>query len=262
MNILNDLEPGTFDLHIHTRASDGIYSPTEIVEKAFTLGLQTIAITDHDTLEGVSEAVKASQHIPLSVIPGVEIRTRWRKRNVDLLGYNIKDSRRLQHNLRAIQLEREERARKIIEKFRQLNMPITLEDVKRQSQDGVITRPHIAKAIVAKGYLYSVRDVFYHYLGDGRPANIDLTGISLEEGITMIHDAGGVAVLAHPYYIKNPTHIEEMISLGLDGLEVWHREHRPRDVNKLIHLAEKHHLFVTGGSDFHHDAHQLGQFLM
>jgi 3',5'-nucleoside bisphosphate phosphatase len=262
MNIINDLELGTFDLHIHTCASDGVFTPAEMVKKASAMGLQTIAITDHDTVAGVAEAMAASQSASLTVIPGVEIRTRWRKYNVDVLGYNLRDLHQMQQRLRILHEDRNERARRIIDKFRQFNMPITMEDVRQYSGDGVITRPHIAKAIVAKGYLYSVRDVFRHYLGDGRPACVDLTGLSLEEGIQMIHNAGGVAVLAHPYCFKNPTHIEEMITLGLDGLEVWHREHRPRDVNKLIRLAEKHHLFVTGGSDFHHDAHPLGRFLI
>ncbi|MBH8598407.1 PHP domain-containing protein [Thermoactinomyces sp. CICC 10523] len=260
MKILNDLPLGTFDLHIHTTASDGRYRPAEILDLATKVGLKTISITDHDTLDGLREAISLAPAYDLTVIPGVEISTRWQSLSIDILGYNIRDLDLLHSRLAEFRENRKERAKKIIEKFCRLGMPITLEDVKKISGNGIIARPHIAQAIVVKGYAYDTKEVFNHYLGDGKPADVSKKELPLPEGIRMIREAGGVAVLAHPGYLKNHELIEEIILMGIDGIEVWHRQHGKREAKKFLQMAEQHDLIVTGGSDFHHDEHALGHF--
>jgi 3',5'-nucleoside bisphosphate phosphatase len=260
MKILNDLPLGTFDLHIHTTASDGRYQPAEIIDLAAKVGLKTISITDHDTLDGVREAISLAPARNLTVIPGVEISTRWQNKSIDILGYNISNIDALHSRLSEFRENREERAKKIIEKFCHLGMPITLEDVKKISGNGIIARPHIAQAIVAKGYAFNTKEVFNYYLGDGKPADVSKKELSLPAGIEMIRKAGGVAVLAHPGYLNSTDLIEEIISLGIDGIEVWHRNHTKNEAKRFLQLADRHGLIVTGGSDFHHDEHALGHF--
>ncbi|SEN82071.1 PHP domain-containing protein [Lihuaxuella thermophila] len=261
MRILNNLPLGTFDLHLHTSASDGRFTPSEVVKRAKQAGLQTIAITDHDTLAGVDEAVETGKKLGVTVLPGIEITTRWKGKNIDLLGYNFKHGEKLHQALASYRAARLERAKEIIQRFCSLNMSISLDDVKKYSGDGLIARPHIARAIVEKGYVPTVQEVFDHYLADGKPAAVDKKELSLREGIAMIHEAGGIAVLAHPIYIKEISEIEEIIRQGLDGIEVWHRNHSGEDVKNYLDIADKYHLVVTGGSDFHVEEHKIGQFM-
>ncbi|MDR6225284.1 PHP domain-containing protein [Desmospora profundinema] len=260
MRILNDLKPRTFDLHIHTTASDGVYSPSVIVEKAKEAGLTTIAITDHDTLAGVKEAQTAGERLGLNVIAGVEISTKFEGKTVDILGYHIDRIQELHDALTPYRDFREWRAKKIIEKFCSLNMPITLDDVREFSSNSVIARPHIAKAIVKKGYVTDVQTVFDRYLADGKPAAVEKKVLSPEEGIRLIRQAGGLAVLAHPVYIGDDERIRRLLQIGFDGIEVWHRSHAPEDTKRYIRLAGEFDLIVTGGSDFHMDEHRLGDF--
>jgi predicted metal-dependent phosphoesterase TrpH len=261
MKIFNDLPLGTFDLHIHTTASDGRLSPAEIVNRAAAFGLKTIAITDHDTVAGVEEALDAASGLGISVIPGVEITTHWKGQNVDLLGYNLKCLDAFEEKLADFRKYRLERTKKIIAKLCELGMPLSLTDVQKICKGEVITRPHIALALVVKGFAFSSKEAFVHYLGDGKPADVRKKEISLTDGIQMIRDAGGVAVLAHPALLRNPALVEEITVCGIDGIEVWHRKHNKKDVRDLIDLAEKHDLLMTGGSDFHTDEHTLGRFL-
>jgi 3',5'-nucleoside bisphosphate phosphatase len=261
MKILNDLPFGTFDLHIHTTASDGDFTPAEVVVKAKLAEISTIAITDHDTLAGIAEAREIADKLRIRVISGVEITTRWQGKNIDILGYNIENGDQLQQALSPFREARLTRAEGIVARFTELGMPLTMDDVKQQSGDGIIARPHIAKAIVAKGYVTTIQEAFNRYLADGKPAALDKKRVSTAAGIKMIHQAGGVAVLAHPVYIKETTLIEEIIQQGLDGIEVWHRNHQKEDVEAFLEIAKKHRLLITGGSDFHVEEHRLGQFM-
>ncbi|MBA4496081.1 PHP domain-containing protein [Paenactinomyces guangxiensis] len=260
MRILNHLPPGTFDLHLHTTASDGLFTPSEIVKRAKQIGLQTIAITDHDSLSGIAEAVETGKKLKITVIPGVEISTRWKGKNIDILGYNIRDCEQLHQALSPYWEARLRRAEKIIQRFCALNMPITLEEVRKWSGNNLIARPHIAQAIVSKGYVNTIQEVFNHYLADGKPASVDKKELALQDGIKLIHEAGGIAVLAHPVYVKDISLVEEMIREGIEGIEVWHRNHSKRDAKAFIRLADKYDLIVTGGSDFHVEEHRMGQF--
>lgn len=261
MRIYRNLTLGTFDLHIHTTASDGVYSPTDIVHKAKEARLKTIAVTDHDTLAGVAEAQTAGKELDIEVIAGVEISTTYKGKSVDILGFYVQNVVELHEKLMPFRNDRESRALQIIEKFCGLQMPITLEDVKEFSQDGIIARPHIAKAIVKKGYVADYQTVFDQYLADGKPAAVEKKILHPDEGIQLIHAAGGQAVLAHPVLIGNDDLVYELVKLyRFDGIEIWHRKHTAEDTKRYHDLAEKFNLEVTGGSDFHFDEHRLGRF--
>ncbi|WP_054949711.1 PHP domain-containing protein [Numidum massiliense] len=259
MNIIGGLTLGTFDLHLHSTASDGVYAPSEVVQLAKKARVQTIALTDHDTLAGVDEARRAGRALGVDVVPGVEISTTYNGRNVDILGYNMTRDRELHEALGEFRRFRETRAQQIIEKLAALNMPLTSSEVKAFSGDGVVARPHIAQALVKKGYVTSVQQAFDTYLGDGKPAAVAKKEMTTAEGIRLIREAGGQAVLAHPVYIGDEQLLHRLLRLGFDGIEVWHRNHTPQHTRAFLRLAEMYALFVTGGSDFHHDEHQIGK---
>ncbi|WP_044639952.1 PHP domain-containing protein [Risungbinella massiliensis] len=258
MRIYQNLTLGTFDLHMHSTFSDGKFTPEELVEMAKNLNLSTIALTDHDTLAGYPRMKQAAEAIGIRVIPGVEISTSWKEKNVDVLGYEIQDVSWLDSQLAVFREARLNRAGQIIEKLGQMGMSITLEDVKRYAKEGVIARPHIARALVEKGYAFSVQEVFEHYLGDGLAADVPKKQLPLQEGIELIRKAGGIAVLAHPIYLEKM--VDEILTESWDGIEVWHRNHTPADAKRFAEMAEKHGLIMTGGSDYHDTNHQMGKF--
>lgn len=255
------LKTSHFDLHMHTTASDGVYSPKQLVQKAYDTGLKTIAITDHDTLSGVLEAQEAGASLGVQVIAGVELSTKYKGKSIDILGYNVTESSELAALLVKMQQARENRAQLIIEKFCQINMPLTLKDVLVFSQGGVIARPHIARAVVAKGYVEDYQTVFDEYLADGKPCALDKMILSPEEGIGLIHRAGGKAVLAHPALIEDDSLVLELLEkFPFDGIEVWHRKQNKEHTKRYRKFATEYNLLMTGGSDFHTDEHQLGSF--
>lgn len=256
-----DLPLYSFDLHIHTTASDGESTPTEMVQQAKEKGLTTIAITDHDTVSGVQEARVAGIQLGIKVIPGVEITTRFQKKNIDILGYGMTDLDLLEELLHPFREARTQRAERIIEKLCELGLPLTIEDVKEFSGDNLIARPHIAHAIVKKGYVPDLQFAFDHYLGDGKPAAEDKLEISVTDGIEMIHRTGGKAVLAHPVYLPDRSWIPLLLQYPFDGIEAWHRSHTWDHSQYYIRLAQEHNLFVTGGSDYHTSSHKLGDFI-
>lgn len=261
MNIADIVKEGSFDLHMHTTASDGDYPPEKMVEKAKNAGLKTIAITDHDTLNGVARAASEGEKLGIKVIPGVELSTKEGKKSVDILGYGLKESAELEKTLARMREGRENRAERIVAKFTEIGMPITMEDVLKFAGGGVIARPHIAKAVVEKGYVSEVQTVFDKYLADGKPCALPKTVLSPAEGIELIHHAGGVAVLAHPVHLHDDELVKKLLDdYDFDGIEVWHRE-QDEDANERYGaMAESYNLLKTGGSDFHNDQHQLGNF--
>lgn len=256
-----DLPLYSFDLHIHTTASDGESTPTEMVRKAKEKGLTTIAITDHDTVSGVQEAKTVGMQLGIKIIPGVEITTRFQKKNIDILGYGMTDLDLLEGLLQPFREARTQRAERMIAKLCKLGIPLTLDDVREFSGDALIARPHIAHAIVKKGYAPDLQFVFDHYLGDGKPASEDKLEISVADGIEMIHRTGGKAVLAHPVYLPDRSWIPLLLQYPFDGIEVWHRSHSCDQAQYYLNLAQEHNLFVTGGSDYHTSTHKLGEFI-
>lgn len=260
IDLLQVIKSGNFDLHVHTTASDGIYSPRDLVKKAQAAGLKTIAITDHDTLEGIKEARQAGLEYGVSIIAGIELSTKYKGKSVDILGYDVTENNELTGILSRMREGREQRALRIVEKFTELGMPITLEDVKQFSKGNVIARPHIAMAVVQKGYVPDYQTVFNEYLADGKPCALEKVILSVEDGIGLIHRAGGKAVLAHPRLLGDDDLARELMQFPFDGIEVWHRKHNKVDIARYQRLANEFQLIMTGGSDFHNDEHLLGQF--
>jgi len=259
LQIMSEKKP--FDLHMHTTASDGVYSPAEMVRKGHEAGLKLIAITDHDTLAGIEEGKAEAEKLGITFISGVEISTKYEGISVDILGYGVTSNARLNDVLLSLRDGREDRALRIIQKFNDIGMPITMEDVLEFSGKGVIARPHIARAIVKKGYVNEYQKVFDDYLADGKPCCIDKVILTPQEGIELIRESGGVAVLAHPVLIGDDELVGRLIEENhFDGIEVWHRKQDFNDQKRYMEMAQQYGLMTTGGSDFHTDEHKLGQF--
>jgi predicted metal-dependent phosphoesterase TrpH len=242
------------DLHIHSSVSDGRYSPAEVVRKAAAAGLKVMALTDHDTIGGIAEALAAAREFPgLRVIPGVEISTDVPKGEVHMLGYFIDYTHEeLLLKLEDMRNSREKRAREMISRLAGLGMPVSWERVLEIAGTGSVGRPHIAQALLEKGYITSLKEAFNKYIGFGGPAYARREKLSPEEAMTLITRAGGLPVLAHPLTV--PEHealIEELAGKGLVGIEAYYAEFSQEEIGKLVALAAKLGLLVTGGSDYH-----------
>ena len=246
------------DLHVHTTASDGTMSPAEVVRYAKQKGLRTIAITDHDTVEGIEEGLQEGRKLGLEVIPGVEVSVDFPTGTMHLLGYYIDHtSAALLEKLAIVQQARAERNLKMVEKLRGLGIDIDLSEIKETPEHGQIGRPHFAYALVQKGHAQNIQDAFDRYLGKGGPAYVEKFKFFPEEAMNAIHKAGGVTVLAHPFTLNQPLEkgFEDVIvnlkAQGLDGIEVFYPEHSEGQTKVYRALAKKHGLVLTGGSDFH-----------
>ncbi len=245
------------DLHVHTTASDGSLSPSEVVRRAKTLGLKAIAITDHDTVAGVEEALKEGESYKVEVIPGIELSVDVSKGTCHLLGYFI-DFRdeTLWRKLRLVQRAREERNLKMLQKLKQLGIELTLEEVKAEAKDGQICRPHFALVMFKKGYVSSVDEAFERFLKKGGPAYVEKFRLSPEEAIRMILEAKGIPVLAHPFTLELEGEELERFLKGLKehslkGIEAYYPDHTAEQTELYERLATKYGLLLTGGTDFH-----------
>jgi 3',5'-nucleoside bisphosphate phosphatase len=245
---------GKVDLHIHTTASDGRFTPAEIVRKASEKGLVYIAICDHDSIEGVIPAQEAAKSCRgITVIGGVEINTDIAAGELHILGYYCDcNNIELSNNLERLRNSRIERARKMIEKLRSLGMNIEYARVRELAGTGSIGRPHVAQAMLEKGYIANLKEAFNKYISRGGPAYVERDKITPVEATKLILQAGGIPVLAHPFTFENPEPlIKELKSAGLLGMEVYYGSYSPEQVNELLGMAMKHGLIPTGGSDFH-----------
>jgi 3',5'-nucleoside bisphosphate phosphatase len=242
------------DLHLHSTASDGRLNPEELVRKAAQTGLAVISITDHDSVGGIAPALKAAErHPPLRVIPGVECSTDVPHGEVHILGYFIDYANpELVIKLAAFRNSRKVRAQKMIDKLATMGVSIEWERVEDIAGAGSVGRPHIAQAMLEKGYVSSLREAFSQYIGRDAPAYVEREKMTPEEVVELITSAGGLAVLAHPADIDNLEHlIPRLQRVGLVGLEVYYNNYPPSTVQHLASLAHKHALVATGGSDFH-----------
>jgi len=240
------------DLHVHTNCSDGLLTPEQVVDLALTKGLDGIAITDHDTVSGLKAAIEYSKKYNFNVVPGIEFGCVYESEEVHILGYFIDyksydiilATEELRHN-------RINRAVEMIKKLNDLDISLTFEEVTKFSKKDFVGRPHIARALIEKGYFSSIEEAFEALLGRGKPAYVERKTLSIRETIDLIHKVGGIAVLAHPGLIKNKKIIDYCISNRIDGLEVIHSKHKEEDVKCSLEIAKKYNLIITGGSDCH-----------
>lgn len=242
------------DLHVHTTASDGKYTPVEIVRKAVNLSVDVIAITDHDTVDGVSPALEAAGEYPdLRVIPGVELSTDIPKGEIHILGYFIDyTSEEFVRNLSIMRDSRVERARKMVNNLSRLGLPLEWNRVQEIAGAGAIGRPHIAQAMLEKGYISSFSDAFRNYIGHDGPAYVERYKMTPAEAISLILKADGLPVLAHPLTAGNvEATIIELKEAGLVGMEVYYASYSFEDINPLLGLAYQYGLIATGGTDYH-----------
>ncbi len=247
------------DLHIHSTASDGVLSPSQIVRTALELDLATIAITDHDTTAGIAEAQRAAKGTGLEVIPGVEINSEGEWGDLHFLGYYVApEAPLLRQRLQAMRDARLGRARKMIEKLGRMGMPLDWEEVRALAGGESVGRPHIARAMVNRGYVTSIQEAFDQYISNDGPAYVPRLRLTPAEVIEAIREAGGVAVLAHPAHSGVVDRIPEFVALGLQGVEVYYPEHAPDEVAHLLDLCRRYGLVATGGSDFHSPDHEEG----
>lgn len=244
------------DLHTHSTASDGLFTPKKLVTYAKEKELSAIAITDHDAVGGYYQAVETGKELGIEVVPGVEISTLYDGTEIHMLGLWIDPSHQAlikqlkeQRNLRA------ERNKMVIKLLNQLGIPISLEEVLKKGEDQGkeinVGRPHIAEVLVDKGFAVSVDEAFELYLARGKMAYATPDRISPFDAIQLIHEAGGVAIVAHPGIYDRDELLPKLVSAGLDGIEYHHPDHREEEVEKYLAFAKEHQILISAGSDFH-----------
>lgn len=246
------------DLHLHTTASDGVHAPDELVRMAAQQGFDTIAVTDHDSVDGLMKARAEGERLGVRVLSGVELGC-TAHREVHVLGYGFDpENKTLMDFCKSRVSEREARAEKMIERLREAGKPVSMARV-RELAKGVIARPHIARALVEAGHASSVSDAFERFLKPGRPTYVPREKVTVAQGVRLIRQAGGVAVLAHPMEMKmGETTLESLVgewkAQGLEGVEVYHPSAQNNHAAFLHAMAKRLDLLVTGGSDFHGEA--------
>jgi 3',5'-nucleoside bisphosphate phosphatase len=241
------------DLHSHTTASDGTLSPAELVRAAVKRGVRVLAITDHDSTDGLAAArAEAAQHPPLIIVPGLEINCDVPGAEVHVLGYYVDDAAGwFQDFLREQRAERVARVHRIAERLAELGMPIDPADVFALVREGSAGRPHVAQVMVQRGYVKSVREAFDRWLHTNGPANVPRRRLTPEDAVAIIRRAGGVPVFAHPGLAGRDELIPDMIAAGLMGIETYYAEHSATQTAHYKELCRAYGLVATGGSDYH-----------
>jgi predicted metal-dependent phosphoesterase TrpH len=242
------------DLHLHSTASDGKFSPGALVKMAAELGLKYISLTDHDSVAGVPAALEAARAFPgLTFIPGVEISTDVPEGEVHVLGYFIDYANpEFEKSLEKFRNSREGRARGMVAKLGVLGINIDWARVQALAGDGAIGRPHIARAMLEKGYINKFEEAFEKYIGRGGPAYVERDKMTPAEAVALILSARGLPVLAHPFTVTGPEKlVKGLKAAGLVGLEAYYKDASREDTGAMLRLAERYGLIVTGGSDYH-----------
>ena len=254
-------QPPRFDLHIHTTASDGTDSPEAVVALAAGKGFSIIAISDHDTLCGVPEAVAAGEKYGVRVIGGVEI-SAGGQTEVHVLGYGVRDVERLEQTLTLMRDKRAERMAGMVEKLRALGVDVTLDEVTALS-GGSVGRSHLARVLIDKGVVRDVREAFAKYLSPGKPAYVEREKLGVQQAVWLIADCGGLPVIAHPGQNRGESYwgrerFHALKAYGLRGIEVYHMAHGAAQAAAFERIARAENLLVTGGSDYHGKVKNVG----
>jgi predicted metal-dependent phosphoesterase TrpH len=245
------------DLHTHSSVSDGTDTPAALVRYAKEKGLRAIALTDHDSIDGIEEAQAVGREVGVEVIPGVELSADFPEGTMHLLGLFVdRATPFFLRRLGVFQAARRERNPKIVQKLQEMGFKISEEEVTAAAGGGQAGRPHFARVLMEKGYVHSMTEAFEKYIGDGGPAYVKKSQPSPEECIALIHQADGIAVLAHPNTLhlsddRLNTLLERLVKAGLDGVEVYYSAHTPEETARYERLAAEWNLAKTGGSDFH-----------
>ena len=240
------------DLHLHTNLSDGYSSPRDLVDKLVSLGLQAIAITDHDEISTLPDTIYYGNANNLEVISGVELSVIFNGRDVHLLGYGFDPTHSaLVDYLSNIRNDRIERARQTVDKLAELGAYISFDEVMTKAGSGSVGRPHIANVLLEYGLVISFKEAFDKYLGDGKPANIKKTGLHIGAALELIESAGGVCSIAHPVLKLDEQELLSLIKAGSKAIEVVHPKHNKEKTLYYRNVAHEYGLLETGGSDFH-----------
>jgi predicted metal-dependent phosphoesterase TrpH len=239
------------DLHAHSTASDGHLPPAAVVAAARAAGLVALALTDHDTVAGVPEAQAAAAAAGVRLVPGCELSAHLGADEIHLLALHLVDVHRIADELARFRDDRVARAERMVTLLAGQGVAVTLDDVLREAAGGAVGRPHVARAVVAAGGARDVREAFDRFLGDGRPAYVDKPRLDAADAIRLAHEAGGIAVWAHPKGEGRRDRVEPLVAAGLDGLEVLHPVHNADDRARLQALADHFGLVTSGGSDWH-----------
>ncbi|MFP4687905.1 MAG: PHP domain-containing protein [bacterium] len=241
---------------MHSRLSDGYYSPTELIKMAKAGGLELVSLTDHDSVSGIKDARQTARNQGCKFISGIELEAfidhRGESYSIHILGYGINETNEeLLTILKKIHIARSQRARKMVSKLNSLGIEIDLQEVLKFSHGDSVSRVHVAQALKEKGIVDHIDKAFYKYIGNNRPAYVPKKTHNPSQIIKLIHASGGIAVWAHPYYCDNDSLIQPLIAAGIDGIECFHREFDEKTVEHYLEMASRYNLIVTGGSDFH-----------
>jgi len=240
------------DLHLHTFFSDGTFTPEELVARASQIGFRAIALTDHDTLEGCARAAAACAAAQMEFIPGTELTAEHADVEVHILAYLVDTQNKvLLARIAEFQAVRQERIREMVAALNQQGIPLKAEAVFALANCKSPGRPHVARALVKEKLIGNLDEAFEKYLKKGRPAWVPKTKVSALEAVELIHQAGGLAVMAHPGLNRTDEIIPDLVDAGLDGIECFHTKHSTAMAERYLEFAEKYHLLVTGGSDCH-----------
>jgi predicted metal-dependent phosphoesterase TrpH len=251
--------PDYIDLHIHSNHSDGRQTPKQIVDASIALGLRVVSITDHDAISGHVAAISYADEKGIELISGIELSASKSDDDIHILGYYVRpDDSQLQESLDRFRRIRLERGKKMLERLAGLGIRVDFGDVLEAAGGAPLGRPHLAEAMVKHGCVGSYNEAFYKYLSLGGPVYVPKAKLTPAQAIDLIHEAGGVAAMAHPALTKRDGMIEELAASGLDGIEIFHPTHNAATRKRYRKLAEKYGLFLTGGSDSHNRKGRYG----
>ena len=240
------------DLHLHTNFSDGTYTPEELVAQAARNKLAAIALTDHDTVEGCERAAMACKAVEIEFIPGAELTAEQNDNEIHILGYFLDtQNKKLLEEIAKFQTVRQQRIHEMVARLNALKVPLRVEDVIKLANCRSPGRPHVARALVKAGFCTSLDEAFERFLKKNRPAFVPKAKISSQVAIELIHQANGLAVMAHPGLNRTDEVIPDLVDAGLDGIECFHTKHSTSVSEHYLEIADKYDLLVTGGSDCH-----------